>query len=97
MEGRDIGTVVFPQADLKIFMRASIEVRTERRHQENLQRGVPSDFEKLREEIQRRDQQDMNRAAGALRRAEDAIDLDTTRLNIEEQVEFIVGQVRQRT
>jgi cytidylate kinase len=97
MEGRDIGTVVFPEADLKIFMRASIEVRTERRHREFLQRGVPCDFEKLREEIQQRDQQDMNRAAGALRRAEDAVDLDTTKLNVEEQVEFIVEQVRQRT
>jgi len=96
MEGRDIGTVVFPNADLKIFMRASIEVRTRRRHQELLQRGVACDYDKLREEIHLRDQQDTHRAAGALRRAEDAVDLDTTKLDINEQVDFIVEQVRQR-
>lgn len=96
MEGRDIGTVVFPNADLKIFMGASIDVRTQRRQQELLHRGVSSDFATLREEILRRDQQDTNRAVGALRRADDAVDLDTTKLNIEEQVDFIVEQVRQR-
>jgi cytidylate kinase len=96
MEGRDIGTVVFPHAEVKIFMLASIEERTKRRHNELVQRGVQSNAAKLREDILRRDQQDTNRAAGALRKAEDAIELDTTRLNIEEQVEFIVDQVRRR-
>jgi len=97
MEGRDIGTVVLPHADLKIFMLASLDVRTRRRQQELTQRGVTSDFMTLREEILRRDEQDTHRAAGALRRADDAVDLDTTKLNIEEQVEFIVEQVRLRT
>jgi len=96
MEGRDIGTVVFPHAEVKIFMLASIEERTKRRHKELRQRGVQSNFSTLREDILRRDQQDTNRAAGALRKAEDAIALDTTRLNIEEQVDFIVEQVRRR-
>ncbi len=96
MEGRDIGTVVLPHADLKIFMLASLDERTRRRQQELTQRGVECDFTKLREEILRRDEQDTHRAAGALRRAEDAVDLDTTKLNIEEQVEFIVEQVRRR-
>jgi cytidylate kinase len=94
MEGRDIGTVVFPHADLKIFMLASIDVRTQRRQQDLLQQGVSCEFVALREEILLRDQQDTNRAAGALRRAEDAVELDTTKMNIEEQVEFIVEHAR---
>ena len=94
MEGRDIGTVVFPNAEVKIFMRASIEVRTQRRQKELLRRGVNTDFATLREEILRRDQQDTNRAAGALRKADDALELDTTGLNIEQQVNFIVDAVK---
>ena len=97
MEGRDIGTVVFPDADVKIFMLASIDVRTQRRHAELAARGVVSHVEQLREEMLRRDAQDMNRAAGALRRAEDAVDLDTTGLSIDEQVNFIINVVQQRT
>lgn len=96
MEGRDIGTVVFPEADVKIFMRASIDVRTRRRQLELAQRGVVSEFGKLREEILQRDRQDVNRAAGALRRAREAVELDTTTLSIAEQVDYIVEAVRQK-
>lgn len=95
VEGRDIGTVVFPDADVKIFMSASLEERTRRRQQELAQRGISSDFAALREEILRRDGQDEGRAAGALRRAEGALELDTTKLSVAEQVDFIVAAVQE--
>lgn len=95
VEGRDIGTVVFPDADVKIFMSASLEERTRRRQLDLAQRGLRSDFDGLREEILRRDQQDENRAAGALRRAHGALELDTTKLGIAEQVDVIVAAARE--
>lgn len=78
MDGRDIGTVVLPDADLKIFMTASVEERARRRHEENLSLGIPSSYDKLKSEIERRDKIDSSRSYNPLRQAEDAIYLDTS-------------------
>ncbi len=90
VEGRDIGTVVFPHADLKIFLTASLEARAERRWRELQEKGVPVKRAELRREIAERDRWDSERETAPLTRAEDAIVVDTTRLSIEEQVEKIV-------
>ena len=84
MDGRDIGTKVLPHAELKIFLLASVDVRAERRHLENTQKGYPSDLEKLKEEIMLRDKHDSEREISPLRKAEDAIEIDTSSLSIEE-------------
>ncbi len=95
-EGRDIGTVVFPDAELKIFMVASIEERARRRQKELLEKGVQVDLEQLMREIRRRDESDIHRQYGALARASDAIILDTSTMTLEEQVAFIVDKARKR-
>lgn len=86
MDGRDIGTVVLPAADVKIFLVASVDERAQRRHQENLEKGFASDLEKLKEEIKARDEFDSNREVSPLKQAQDAIRLDTTSLSIAEVV-----------
>lgn len=86
MDGRDIGTVVLPKADVKIFLVASGEERAIRRHLENKENGIDSDLEKLKKEINARDEFDSNREASPLKQADDAIRLDTTSLSIEEVV-----------
>ena len=73
MDGRDIGTAVLPQAELKIFLLASVDIRAERRHQENTRNGMESDLAKLKEEIKLRDQLDTEREISPLRKAEDAV------------------------
>lgn len=89
MDGRDIGTHVLPQAEVKIFLLASVEERANRRHLENLKKGFPSDFEKLKEEISYRDKLDSEREIAPLRKAEDALEIDTTSITIDEVVEQI--------
>ena len=84
MDGRDIGTVVLPDADLKIFLTASAEERARRRVLQLQEKGVTASFEEVLKDIQYRDEQDSNRAAAPLRQAEDAVLLDTTELNFEE-------------
>lgn len=96
MEGRDIGTVVFPNADLKIFMSASIDERAKRRQLELSKQGIERDFTVLREEIATRDEKDTKRSAGPLRAAEDAVMLDTTDMSIEQQVDFIVAVLQKK-
>jgi cytidylate kinase len=91
LEGRDIGTVVFPQADLKIFMVAGIGARTLRRSEELRTRGVEADPEDLAREIRDRDQVDSTRAESPLKKADDACELDTSEMTIEEQVAFVVN------
>lgn len=86
MDGRDIGTVVLPQADVKIFLVASVEERAVRRHLENKERGIESDLEQLKKEINARDEFDSNREVSPLKQADDAIRLDTTSLSIEKVV-----------
>lgn len=89
MDGRDIGTVVLPKAELKIFLVASVDERAERRYKENLAKGIETDLETLKEEIATRDYKDSHRATSPLKQAEDAIYLDTTGLNIQEVVDKI--------
>jgi cytidylate kinase len=90
LEGRDIGTVVFPDADVKIYMVASIEARAERRRRELEAKGIVTDLEMLKREIRQRDEKDSTRNESPLRKADDAIELDTSNMTIEEQVEFVV-------
>ena len=86
MDGRDIGTVVLPNADVKIFLTASPEVRAKRRLLELEQRGQPAQYEQILQDIQDRDRQDRNRAAAPLRQAEDAVRLDTSGLDLEQSL-----------
>jgi cytidylate kinase len=96
MDGRDIGTHVLPDAEVKVFLLASVEERAIRRHEENLQKGFPSDLEKLKEEIATRDKIDSEREVAPLKKAEDAIEIDTTSLTIPEVVEKIMALVYER-
>ena len=93
MDGRDIGTVVLPHAQVKIFLVASVEERAERRYKENIQKGIPTDLETLKSEIAARDYKDSHRAVSPLKPAEDAIHFDTTGVSIEGVVQFIKEKV----
>jgi len=95
-EGRDIGTVVFPKAQCKIYLDASLAARTERRAKELEARVEPVDREKLRAEIHERDEKSRNRADSPLRRADDAVLLDTTNLTPDEVVARIVQLAREK-
>ena len=90
MDGRDIGTQVMPNAEVKIFMLASVDERAKRRHEENILKGFDSDLEQLKKEIAARDKFDSEREVSPLKKAADAIELDTTSLSIEEVVEAIM-------
>lgn len=89
MDGRDIGTVVLPDAELKIFLVASVEERAERRYKENLEKGIPADLETLKKEIAERDYKDSHREVSPLKPAADSIHFDTTGIGIAEVVKFI--------
>lgn len=89
MDGRDIGTVVFPDADIKIFMTASLDVRVKRRYDELIEKGIAIDFEEIRRNTIARDIADENRDISPLRRADDAIILDNTRMTVGEQMEWV--------
>lgn len=99
MDGRDIGTVVLPGADVKIFLTASPEDRARRRYEELLRRGTPKDYQELLEEIRQRDYNDSHRAAAPLRPAEDAVLLDTTGNTFDQSrrqiLEIIRGRIAQ--
>lgn len=94
LEGRDIGTVVLPHADLKIFMVANVAERARRRKHELEESGVRVDEEELVKEIVERDKRDSTRNASPLRKAPDAIELDTSVMSIEQQVEFVVKKAQ---
>ncbi len=94
MDGRDIGTAVFPHADLKIFLVASVETRAARRLRELAVQGIESSFEEMCADIARRDALDSERAISPLRKADDAIEIDTSALTIEEQVAEIIRLIR---
>ncbi|MDR6998565.1 (d)CMP kinase [Neobacillus niacini] len=96
MDGRDIGTHVLPNAEVKVFLLASVDERAERRHTENLQKGFPSDLEKLKEEIALRDKIDSEREIAPLKKADDAVEIDTTSMTIPEVVERIMELVQER-
>jgi cytidylate kinase len=89
MDGRDIGTVVFPDADIKIFMTASADIRAKRRYDELSAKGIVVDYEEIKRTIISRDISDENRDISPLRRADDAIILDNSRLKVEEQMLWI--------
>jgi CMP/dCMP kinase len=96
MEGRDIGTVVFPHAGLKIFLDASPEVRAERRRQEHMSKGEVFDLPKMLEEVRQRDRRDRERLVSPLVRAEDAVLVDNTAMDVEETARLIVMLARER-
>ena len=96
MDGRDIGTVVFPDADLKIFMTASVDVRAKRRYDELKNKGINVDFEEVRENIIARDITDENRDISPLRKADDAIVLDNSRMTVEEQMVWVRQMIEKR-
>ncbi|BDM75525.1 (d)CMP kinase [Lactococcus garvieae] len=95
MDGRDIGTVVLPHADLKIFLVASVDERAERRYKENLQKNIPTDLEELKVEIAERDRKDSTRAVSPLKQAQDAILLDSTGKTIDQVAGFIEEKARE--
>lgn len=90
MDGRDIGTHVIPDAEVKIFLIASVEERAERRYKENIEKGIPVELEQLKREIQLRDDQDSKREFSPLLKADDAIEIDTTSLSIYEVAKLIL-------
>jgi len=95
MDGRDIGTVVFPHAELKIFVTASAEVRAQRRYDELQQKGMPADYADILKNVQERDYIDSHREVSPLRKADDAKELDNSHMTIAEQKEWLMEQFRQ--
>ncbi|GAB0340305.1 (d)CMP kinase [Staphylococcus pseudintermedius] len=93
MDGRDIGTTVLPDAEVKVYMIASVEERAERRYKDNQERGIESSIEQLKKDIAERDAYDMNREISPLKKAEDAIEIDTTGLSIEQVTDKILTLV----
>lgn len=92
MDGRDIGTVVFPNAELKIFVTASPEVRAQRRYDELMEKGMEADYNEILENVKRRDYIDSHRDVSPLRKADDAIELDNSNISIEEQKQWLIHQ-----
>lgn len=90
MEGRDIGTVVFPNADMKIYLNADIEERARRRYKENMEKGISTTYEEVLQILKNRDKIDMEREVAPLKKAEDAIEIDSTNMSIEEVVDKVV-------
>ncbi|HAR5915384.1 TPA: (d)CMP kinase [Staphylococcus pseudintermedius] len=93
MDGRDIGTTVLPDAEVKVYMIASVEERAERRYKDNQERGIESSIEQLKKDIAERDAYDMNREISPLKKAEGAIEIDTTGLSIEQVTDKILSLV----
>ena len=96
MDGRDIGTVVLPNALAKVFLTASVEVRAKRRTAELREKGIEANFEEVKRDIAARDEQDRNRAVAPLRQAEDALLLDSSELGIAEVQQRILALVREK-
>ncbi|MBQ2728576.1 MAG: (d)CMP kinase [Alistipes sp.] len=95
MDGRDIGTVVFPDAELKIFMTADPRVRAQRRYDELTAKGDNVSLEEIEQNVRDRDYQDMHRAISPLRQADDAIVLDNSAMTVEEQMEWVMERIEQ--
>lgn len=96
MDGRDIGTVVLPDAQVKIFLTASVEVRSDRRYKEMIEKGEEADLEEIKAQIRERDERDMNREISPLKQAEDAVLVDTSDMSIDEVVERILRIVEEK-
>ncbi len=97
MDGRDIGTVVFPNAELKVFVTASAEVRAERRYKELIGKGMEADYDEILKNVQERDFIDSHREVSPLRQADDALLLDNSHMTIEEQNEWLLERFAERT
>ena len=93
MDGRDIGTVVLPHAQVKIYLTASSMVRAKRRYDELTAKGEPCDLEKIRQDIEDRDYRDMHRETSPLKQAEDAVLVDTSDMTIEQVIDRIVALI----
>ena len=96
MDGRDIGTVVLPQADLKIFLTATAQDRARRRYEELLERGQQVDREQVLREVMERDERDIHRQTAPLRQAEDAVSVDTTGNSLEESYQLLLEVIREK-
>ena len=96
MDGRDIGTTVFPEAELKVFVTASAEVRAQRRYDELKEKDMPADFNDILKNVQERDYIDSHREVSPLRKAPDAIELDNSHMTIAEQSAWLMEQVEQK-
>ena len=96
MEGRDIGTVVFPNANVKIYLDASDEEIAKRRYKQNIERGMKVTYKQVLEDIKRRNEYDLHREIAPLKQAEDAIYIDSTNLTIDEVVEKIIGIIKEK-
>lgn len=95
MDGRDIGTVVFPNAELKVFVTASAEVRAQRRYDELKAKGMEADFNEILKNVQERDYLDSHREVSPLRKADDAIELDNSFMTIDEQNEWLLSRYKE--
>ncbi len=96
MDGRDIGTVVLPHAQIKIYLTASAEARADRRYKELIEKGQQVDYAEILKEIELRDYQDTHREIAPLKKADDAILVDTTKLTLEESIEYILNVIKER-
>lgn len=94
MDGRDIGTCVLPDADVKVYLTASVEVRAKRRYDELIAKGQEADFEKIKKDIEERDYRDIHREISPLRQAEDAVLVDSSDLTIEESAKAIIDLIK---
>ena len=94
MDGRDIGTVVFPNAELKIFVTASAEVRAQRRYEELKEKGMEANFDEILKNVEERDYIDSHRKVSPLKKADDAIELDNSNISIAEQKEWLMQQFK---
>ena len=97
MDGRDIGTTVFPNAELKIFVTASPEIRAQRRYDELKEKGMNANFDEILENVKQRDYIDQNREVSPLKQADDALLLDNSNLTIEQQKEWLFNQFNRVT
>ena len=96
VEGRDIGTVVFPNADLKIYLDANEEIRAKRRFEENMQNGINTTYQEVLENVRLRDYNDMNKKVGALKKADNAIIIDSSNLSIDEVVNIVKNLISEK-
>ncbi len=96
MEGRDIGTYVFPNANVKIYLDASVEERAKRRYKQNLDSGIKMSYEEILKNIKQRDKNDRNKKVGALKQAEDAVYIDSSNLSIDEVANKIIEIIKDK-
>ena len=96
MDGRDIGTVVLPDAQVKIFLTASVDVRADRRYRELIEKGEKADLDEIKAQIKERDERDMNRPISPLKQAEDAVLVDTSDMTIDEVVAAIMRIIEEK-